>query len=232
VETEAALPEDALPLLAVAPEDFVRERTQLAKRLREAGKREEASAVTALRKPPRLVLALNHVAQEEPLIARGAVRAADRLAQAQARGKRSEFEKAQANLDHAVQELVVRAAKRGGSERSKVHAVVRATLASESGRTQLAKGSLRELFEPTGFEALAGLELAPARTKAAGSDRPTAAQQRAAKRDERMRELRRELEQAQREAKDAQRAESAARRAREAADRRVASLERDLVGLD
>jgi hypothetical protein len=59
------------PLYTVAPADFVRERTALAKALKAAGKREEAARLEKLPRPSPSVWAVNQLARREPaLIAR------------------------------------------------------------------------------------------------------------------------------------------------------------------
>jgi hypothetical protein len=59
------------PLYAVAPADFVRERTALAKALKAAGKREEAARIEKLPRPAPSVWAVNQLARRQPaLIAR------------------------------------------------------------------------------------------------------------------------------------------------------------------
>ena len=45
-------PKEAETLLSVAPDDFVTERNQLMRELRDGGRKEEAAAIAALRKPP------------------------------------------------------------------------------------------------------------------------------------------------------------------------------------
>ena len=61
----------AEPLYSVAPADFVRERTALAKALKAAGRREEATRIEKLPRPSPSVWAVNQVARREPaLIAR------------------------------------------------------------------------------------------------------------------------------------------------------------------
>lgn len=57
-------------LFSTAPDAFVAERNALVKQLRAAKRREEATAVAALRKPPRAVWALNHLAlSDDPHLA-------------------------------------------------------------------------------------------------------------------------------------------------------------------
>jgi hypothetical protein len=58
--------DDVDELFTVPPREFVAARTSLVKALRAAGRRDEASAVGALRRPPPSVWALNQLARQRP----------------------------------------------------------------------------------------------------------------------------------------------------------------------
>ena len=75
----SGFPKDAETLLSVAPADFVTERNRLARELRDAGRKEEAAAVAALRQLPPVVLAANRAARSRPQVAKDAARAAKRV---------------------------------------------------------------------------------------------------------------------------------------------------------
>jgi hypothetical protein len=60
------IPESAHALFALDPNDFVTARDQRARELRDAGEKEEAKAVKALRRPAVPVWALNQVARQRP----------------------------------------------------------------------------------------------------------------------------------------------------------------------
>ena len=69
------LPTDAERLLAVSPEEFVEERNLLVRKLRDAGRAEDARAVAETRKPPLVVLAVNRAARDRPQAAQDAASA-------------------------------------------------------------------------------------------------------------------------------------------------------------
>ena len=60
------MPTEAEALFGVAPDDFVEERKRIVRSLRDDGRREEADAVAAMRKPAPVVLAANRAARERP----------------------------------------------------------------------------------------------------------------------------------------------------------------------
>ena len=70
-------------LFALDPAEFVKARDQLAKQLRADGKRDDAAAVKALRRPTVPAWALNQVSREEPGDVSGLLDAADAARRAQ-----------------------------------------------------------------------------------------------------------------------------------------------------
>ena len=62
----APLDDELQALYAVSPEDFVRARTDLVRRLRKDGRRDDADVAAKLRRPSATAAALNQVAREEP----------------------------------------------------------------------------------------------------------------------------------------------------------------------
>jgi hypothetical protein len=72
--------DEADRLYGLALEDFVAERDALAKALRADGRRADADAVKALRKPPAVVWAVNQVMRTQRGAARSLIKAADRAA--------------------------------------------------------------------------------------------------------------------------------------------------------
>jgi hypothetical protein len=216
-----AVPVEATALFA--SDDFVAERNRIAKELRAAGRTDEAAAVAALRKPPKLVAVINRAARALPLQAQAAAAAAERLAEAQAAGNRRASEQALARLGNAVDQLAARAAEDEEGDRGALAGLIRAALTSAPTRRQLAGGGLTETPEPSGFEALAGLTIA-ARPASARSRPPTRRTDARRERLEReLSEAERELSDAEAELRQAEREEAAAARVREGADRRVES---------
>ncbi len=217
------LPAEAAELFA--RDDFVAERNRIAKELRAAGRRDEAEAVAKLRKPPKLVVAINRAAVDLPVHAKAATVAAEKLARAQAAGDRRRAGEARQQLEKAADRLVERAAESGG-DRSVLSQLVRAALTSPEAREELLAGRLAETPVASGFEALAGLEIAARRRAAPGGGPRPASPPRAERREaERRQALERELSAARAELRDAERAEASARRAREAASSRVEAIQ-------
>jgi hypothetical protein len=72
--------DEADRLYGLALEDFIAERDALAKVLRADGRRADADAVKALRKPPAVVWAVNQVMRTQRGAARSLIKAADRAA--------------------------------------------------------------------------------------------------------------------------------------------------------
>jgi hypothetical protein len=62
----APLDDELQALYAVHPEDFVRARTDLVRRLRKDGRRDDADVAAKLRRPSATAAALNRVARDEP----------------------------------------------------------------------------------------------------------------------------------------------------------------------
>jgi len=75
-------PSDVEALLTVPPDEFVAARNALVKSLRGAGRKDDAAAVAALRRPSVVDWALNTVASESPDVVGTVSHAASRLRQA------------------------------------------------------------------------------------------------------------------------------------------------------
>jgi len=157
---------EAERLLAVAPEDFVAERTKLVRTLREDGRRDEAEAVAGIKKPSRIVLAVNRAARDRPQAAKDAAKAAERIGKAQLSGKPEEYRALVAEMDGAsglLSEVAVanlsRRGKPSDAVRRRVSDHIRGALSGEETRRLLARGGLTDELQPTGFDAYAGLPL-------------------------------------------------------------------------
>ena len=214
-----------------ASDDFVAERDRLAKRLRAEGSSDAAASVASLRKPPKLVTAINRAAQELPEQAQAATRAAETLAAAQAGGDRRRLEATLARLDETVDRLVGRAIG-DGADRAAVYRLVRAALTSPQGRQAIAQGRLTELPEPAGFDALAGMKItAPKRSTQTVSDTRSRRATQKQGDNERRRKLEQELQAAKRSLRQAEQEEKLARAAHDAASRQVEAIETALQQL-
>jgi hypothetical protein len=235
------LPREAEALLAVAPDDFVRERQALAKALRTDGRREDAQLVAGLKKPAPVVLAVNRAARDRPEAARGAVRAAEQVAKTQLASDPDAYRDALAELARSVdllEEVALAHLARGGKPPSeaasrRLRDLLRNAVADEDARTELARGMLRDEPETAGFGALAGVTpSARPRSRSRGTKAEDTRRKRAAeKQRERERALRAELADAERALDGARRAERDAERARKTAERKVESLRERLTSL-
>ena len=230
---------DEAPLdeLYSAPlDEFVAKRDAAARALRKEGRRDDAAAVAALRKPPVPVWAANQLARrnrpavERLLHAGGAMRAAIE------EGDRDAFTAAQ--RDHAEALRKLRDAARRllgettGAALDRVVATLRAASVDEGLRLRLAAGRLDREPGAGGFDALAGMTVAPAQPRRRPAKEPPDRRRR--ERVEQAREALREAKGRQRELDAAARkAERAAQKARREADEAAAAVERaerDLAG--
>lgn len=207
-------------------------RAALARRLREEGRRSDAEAVAALRKPPPVVLAVNRAARDRPQAARDAADAAGRLAQAQVGGAdRAGYEDAARDLDRALDLLVeVAVAHLGRGTRPATHAMqqrarelVRAAAADKTSRERLVRGALTEEVETTGFGAFAGVPVPKARR--AATSRASRGSRASTERKAHERALRRELAEKRRELRAAEGTVRAAERERDRLAKAIAELE-------
>ena len=233
-----SLPPESEKLLAVSPDEFVEERKQLVKRLRDEGRSDEAAAVADLRKPSAVVLAVNRAARDRPKAAEAAVKAAENVEKAQGSGDLDAFRAAMSELDDALDllgEVAVAHVSPSGKKatdamRRRVHDLLRRAVATKETRAALRQGVLLEEQEAAGFAAIPGLSRkprakAPERTVSAQNAR---AEREAEKRLERERALRAELADAQEALKAAEKAVRAAERERTKAERAVASVQTKL----
>ena len=235
----AELVPDGERLLVVSPEDFVSERKALARKLRDEGRTEDAAAVEKLRKPSRVVFAVNRGARDRPKAARAAADAAERVKELQLGGDADAFREAIRELDQALELLadvaVAHVAEKGGtateSMRHRVRDLLRSAVADDDEREKLARGALTEELEASGFSPFAGMPVrAPSRPKQRRG--PTRAEQREAERKERARALRDDLERAEEVLQDATKSAREAERARVRAEREVESLRKQLARLE
>jgi hypothetical protein len=208
-------------------EEFTAARNELARRLKRDGDA-RAHDVGRLPKPTLAVWAINQLARHEELGVRRLLAAGAALRKAQERalagGAAGALSKAQADEREAVGSLVGRArALLEGAGRpatdatlARVARTLSAAAVDESARPLLKAGRLAVELEPSGFEALAGMEAPGRPVKDDGAAERRRAEQAELRRlRDRVRALEREADEAERAAA---RAEAAARRARTEAD--------------
>ena len=102
-------PRELDDLFRLRPEEFTAARNALAKRLKSEGERERAAEVQVLRKPTVTAWALNQVAREQPEVVDRVIHAGEGLRSAMEKaigGDRSNFQSAQSEERHSIQEAV------------------------------------------------------------------------------------------------------------------------------
>jgi hypothetical protein len=205
-------------LYGASLDEFVAERTRLAKELRDVGNPEDAQAVAKLRKPNVAAWVLNQLARRNRRDVDLLLDAGHRLRETQAGAltgqEREGFEQARKAQSDALRRLTrearqLLAEERGGGSATvlnQVEEALRTAAISGAGRELLARGRFVEPLKASGFDVVSELApAAPARTTSRGTARAAE---------------RREAEAAVKEAKATLReADQAAREAERKADR-------------
>jgi hypothetical protein len=226
-------------LYGLPREEFTSARNALVSELRNAGRKEDAEEVRALKKPPVSAWAVNQLARRHPQEVAELVKAGDALRKAQRDvlgGKKGADVRAASRVQHELADELVDAAREMLEESGarptqataqKISGTLRAASSDPAAAKLLRKGRLSEDVESIGFGPL--LHVAPPR-KSRPRAKPDRAREQAAAQRKRKQEA---VAQARREAaaarKAAAKAEREAKRAQdraEAARRRVESLER------
>ena len=231
--------DDALvELYGAAPEDFVAERKRLERALRDQGQGAEADDIAGRRKPPLPVFVANSLARGRAKDVAALIEAAEKVAAAHQAGDLEDLRTAHDRLGDRVSGLV-RAAEEPGGEpltapmQQRLASLLRGAASDPETAPLLRAGVLADEVAPSGFEALAGLTLAPRKEPKPGSRQEAAAKKRTA-RDEAARAQIEELEGELAEARDelaaaekrAKAAEREADQARKRVDTLTARLER------
>lgn len=242
--------EDIEGLYALPRDDFIPARTEMARRLKAAGRSDEAAGVAKLRKPTVAAWAVNQLARSEARMLDELVKAGERLKKAQRSGKdlRTATAERRRLIDQLVRSATAILKDAGhGDSPSTLQGVaysLEAIATDADALDQIRRGVLeKELPAPAGFGELAGLQLVP-QGKEEPSPKvrrrvPPKVDQRARERVDRLttqadeaeaeaRTLREAAAKAERAAirsrSEAQRAEDRATKARERADRAAAEL--------
>jgi hypothetical protein len=213
-------PDDVADQLYGLPlEEFTRARNEAAAELRKAGRRDEADAVKALRKPTAAAATLNRLVRDRRREVEAFLAAAAELRDAQFGGK-GDLGAATKRERDALTKLV----RAGGA---KVRQSLEAAAVDDEAAEQLLGGRLTQELEPRGFGTLLahGVKLSPPRPK--GKSRPQKADDRAER--ERLREAKEELAAAQAAERQARRHHQQTLKDVERAERSVAEAERALA---
>jgi hypothetical protein len=204
--------------------EFTAARNTLAKELRDAGRREEAEQVKALRKPSVTAWLVNHVSRERELDIQRLLDAGETLRKAQASAAggqaegfadaRRDEQRALERLAEAAREIAVREGS-GQAAVAQATQTLRAASLTDEGRELLKRGRLTEELAPPGFEALTGLVPAQASKRRA---KPLQPSKKTREQVEKLRRTEREAASAARAAeREAERAEQEASKLRERA---------------
>jgi hypothetical protein len=151
-------------LYALPADEFTDARNELAKRLRAAGQRDEADEIKALRRPTAPAALVNRLARESTKDVKRLLKAGDDLRKAHGKGGAALRTAAEAERD-AVDALLAdaRDLEPDASDATlmRVASTLRAAAADARSRPLLERGRLETDVEPQGFEALAGMSIAP-----------------------------------------------------------------------
>jgi hypothetical protein len=141
--------------------EFVAARDASARALAKEGRREDAAAIRALRRPTRSAELLNMLARTEPKAVKALTDAGDALRTALEAGKRAGVDEARQEVSAAVDGLLGAARREGASEQvlAEVATSLQAAAGAVDSGEQLREGCLERALDPPGFEALAGLTL-------------------------------------------------------------------------
>jgi hypothetical protein len=202
--------------------EFTAARNALAKELRDAGRREEAEQLKALRKPSVAAWLVNRISREREVDVQRLLNASQTLRKAQADAASGEAEgfaearrdeqRALERLAEAAREIAVREGS-GQAAVAQATQTLRAASLTDEGRELLKRGRLTEELEPPGFEALTGLVPAQAPKRRAKPRQPS---KKARDRVEKLRQAEREAASAARAAeREAERAQQEASKLRE-----------------
>ena len=166
-------PADEIDALYGLPLDaFTKARNDLARRLRSEGRRDEAAEVASLQKPSLPAWVVNQLARERRDHV-GALLAAAKAIKGGADGADEEFRKAADGLVRAARELLEAQGRRASDAVLKeVATTLRATAAEPPKDLETAR--LTESRESSGFDALAGVTIAPGSKRAPAKATKTA----------------------------------------------------------
>ena len=226
-------------LFELPPEEFTAARNELARRLKSEGDAAASAEVKQLGKPTVAAWTINQLARQQKDAIRDLLSAGTTLREAQEQALKADagdsLRQAQEGERRALRALTQRAhqiLEHAGRPASRsvldqISSTLRAAAVSEEGRAALPAGRLSGEVKPSGFDALAGIEVrgrarSPKRRAAPPRDELAERRREKEERDQRRRELReraRKLDAQAREAeREAERAERAAAKARAAAE--------------
>jgi hypothetical protein len=226
---------DELEGLYGAPfDDFVSERDELAKRLRDEGDAERAAEVKKLRKPSRSVWAVNQGVRADAAAAKRLIKAGEDLEAAQGKalggGGQKALRDAMSDQQEAVEHMMG-AVESGTAEQGELSSAVldrvRETLRAVAGdaelREEFAAGRVTRDRQAVGFGG--AVKPAPSRSAAPRKAKPSAARQRKA--EQGVKRAQRDLDTATKRVKEAQRRLARAQKGVEGAQQKLDEAEEE-----
>jgi hypothetical protein len=214
-------------LYAHPVEEFTAARNELAKRLRAAGQADEADAVQALRRPTAPAALVNRLARQRAKEVGKLLEAGEALRKAHGSGgdaRRSAAEAERGAIDALVAEARRLDDNASDATLMRVASTLRAAASDPKARPLLEHGRLETDVEPHGFEALAGVTIAPP-PKGKAPAKPKTDRRKLDEERARVRELREQAAAATRAATEAQREADRAERELAKAQERLRKLE-------
>jgi len=229
-------------LYGLEPGEFVAERDRLARELRDAGRREEAEQVKALRKPTLSAWTINRLAREERRNVDLLLDAGHRLRQAQQEllggsetgsldEARQTERRALAELRKAALRILGEEGRGGDTTLNRITSTLSVAAVSEEGRELLARGRLTGDLEAAGFDLLAptpqkGRKVARQPKRAAPPKRGKVDGKRVETAKRQLDEARAAQETAAKTLRGAEKEAAAARRGLEAAEKQLTTAQR------
>jgi hypothetical protein len=219
---------EAERLYGLPLDEFTVARDELARSLRKEGRRDDAAEVAALRKPVVAAWVVNRLARDERDEMRRLVDAAAAIREGHETGD-AELREALERLTGAARGLLEAEGRAPEATLQQVASTLRAGAASDP--DVLLAGTLAQPMEATGFGAMAGASLAPAKRRASTekSDRPKIDRRAVERARKALAEARDEARARERAATAAEREARKARDAAEQARDRVAKAEARLA---
>jgi hypothetical protein len=220
-------------------EEFTGARNALVRDLQQAGRKDDAEEVRALKKPPASAWAVNQLARQHPQKVAELVKAGDALRKAQRdvlagkkgadvrEASRAQHELADELVDAAREILEDSGARATQATAQRILGTLRAASSDPAAARLLRKGHLSEDVESIGFGPL--LHVAPPQRSRARPKRDRARERAAAQKKRKQQaaaEARKDAAAARKAAEQAEREAKRARERAEAAQKRVDSLER------
>jgi hypothetical protein len=226
-----AFESDVERLYGLSLDEFTSARDKTSRRLRDEGRREDAAAIKALRKPSNPAWVVNRLAREVPKIIDSLLDAGERLRDVQLSGGGSlpdAMERERAALDRAMrnaEEIATHAGLASASTLQRVRETLHLAALDPEVAGDIKRGVLTREGRAAGFAGLAGFAAQVTPAKPGKAKRNTTAQRRDPAREQRLAKAREKSAAAQRDLKDAERELADADRALAAAMRQKGRAE-------